>query len=555
MGVADESGGAKAMSASEEIMRRRFLQAAAGSILLPTFPRFVLAQVNRTLSVERRMPDQQARADANLNTTARHALVIGNSRYARVTPLENPANDASAIAEQLRSSGFQVDLKQDLTREAMLNAIATYSARIAATKSVGLFFFAGHGLQLSWRNFLVPVDAAIAQLEDVPDHCVDLAALINGITKANNPMNVVVLDACRDNPFKKVKVEAKGLSQLDAPPGTLLAFATSPGNVASDGEGSNGLYTENLLRELKVREAKIEDVFKRVRLGVRRKSNGQQIPWESTSLEEDFYFLPPKQFMPVTDSEANQQFEEQLALWEKVKTSRELAPLEDFLRRYPNGEFAELAQLALDSALAREGEKRIEVQSQVGNPFTQGFARADTSFKVGDFYGFRVLDVETKSVTRVMRGEVTEVSDDEVMFSGGLVLDRLGNTRRTADGFRFTDNQNMPLEFLVGRKWTTRFRTFPPNVPAHIRVMTEVEYKIVGREKIQVPAGSFDCYRVEGRGESVSPAGRADIRYISWYAPEKVRRFVAQEFTRKTPPRSPVPSVAERIELVSFKQS
>ena len=118
----------------------------------------------------------------------------------------------------------------------------------------------------------------------------DLNVLLQGLTRANNPMNVVILDACRDSPFgRRVPVEQKGLSQFDAPPGSLLAYATSPGNVASDGEGANGLYTENLLRELKVPEAKIEDVFKRVRLNVRRRSNGQQIPWESTSLEEDFY--------------------------------------------------------------------------------------------------------------------------------------------------------------------------------------------------------------------------------------------------------------------------
>ena len=117
-------------------------------------------------------------------------------------------------------------------------------------------------------------------------------------------MNIIILDACRDNPFgKKLPTEQKGLSQFDAPPNSLLCYATAPGNVASDGGGTNGLFTENLLREMRNPEAKIEDVFKRVRLKVRLASKGQQIPWESTSLEEDFYFnaagINPAQFEPT----------------------------------------------------------------------------------------------------------------------------------------------------------------------------------------------------------------------------------------------------------------
>ena len=171
-------------------------------------------------------------------------------------------------------------------------------------KHVGLFYFAGHGVQLDWRNYLLPIDAVIDKIEDVAKQSVDIARLMEGLTKAANPMNVIILDACRENPFGTAKpVAQKGLSQMDAPTQTILAYATSPGNVASDGDGANGLYTENLLREIKVPEAKIEDVFKRVRLGVRRKSNGAQIPWESTSLEEDFWFLPPKSLKAATDAE------------------------------------------------------------------------------------------------------------------------------------------------------------------------------------------------------------------------------------------------------------
>jgi uncharacterized caspase-like protein len=291
-----------------------------------------------------------------VNTLPRFALVIGNSRYAEA-PLINPRNDANAIAEQLRRSGFTVTLKLDATRKEMLETIQSFGANLAKQKYVGLFYFAGHGAQLAWHNYLIPVDAQIEQFADMQTQAVDLTTLLNSLTRAANPMNVIILDACRDNPFGKgVGLEQKGLSQIDAPPGTLLAYATSPGSVAADGSGSNGLYTEYLLKEMQSQDAKIEDVFKRVRLYVRRRSGGQQIPWESTSLEEDFYLFPPAQIKKLTPEEAEKQFEEELAIWETIKSSKESAPLENYLRRFPSGKFSELAQFRLDRLLAQQEE-------------------------------------------------------------------------------------------------------------------------------------------------------------------------------------------------------
>ena len=147
-----------------------------------------------------------------------------------------------------------MNLLLDTGRDTLLNAIEAYGKQLSARKAVGLFYFAGHGAQLAWRNYLLPVDAVIKSMNDVPARAVELNTLLQGLTKAKNPMNVIVLDACRDNPFgTAMPVEQKGLSQFDAPPGSLLAYATSPGNVASDGSGANGLYTEHLLRELKTR--------------------------------------------------------------------------------------------------------------------------------------------------------------------------------------------------------------------------------------------------------------------------------------------------------------
>ena len=182
------------------------------------------------------------------------------------------------------------------------------------------------------------------------------------------------------------------LVRLDAPPGTFLAYATAPGNLASDGEGANGLYTEQLLREIKVPEAKIDDVFKRVRLAVRLKSNGLQVPWESTSLERDFYFIPPRDAAPRKLEETESAFTEELALWESMKSSTDTRPLEDYLRRYPSGRFSELAQFRLDRLLEQKGEKVVrapDAQRNSGNPFSKGTARVNTDFAVGDTYTYR----------------------------------------------------------------------------------------------------------------------------------------------------------------------
>ena len=225
----------------------------------------------------------------------RHALVIGNDSY-RDSPLKNPRNDARGIAAELAGADFSVSVLLDASLADMRARIESFGQEIHRSRGVGLFYFAGHGIQLSWRNYLLPVDTVISKVDEVRDRSVDLGRLLEIMGRAGNAANIVILDACRNNPFgSDFRVEQRGLSQVDAPVGTLLAYATAPGNVAIDGEGANGLYTENLLREIRVPDAKVEDIFKRVRLSVRRRSQGQQIPWESTSLEEDFYFLPPEE--------------------------------------------------------------------------------------------------------------------------------------------------------------------------------------------------------------------------------------------------------------------
>ncbi len=344
--------------------RRRWLIQAGALATTSTLPLWV--------------PLATGQSGHDLNVLPRLALVIGNTRYAEA-PLKNPGNDAKAIAGELQAVGFKVSLQLDTSRAQLAGAIQTFTGELTRTRGIGLFYYAGHGAQLAWRNYLIPVDATIEKLEDLRDKTVELNALLQGLVKAANPMNVIILDACRDNPFgTKLPTEHKGLSQFDAPPGSLLAYATSPGNTAGDGEGANGLYTENLLREIKAPDAKIEDVFKRVRLAVRRSSQGQQIPWESTSLEEDFYFRPPKQLKKLSEDELEKQFEEELELWERIKNAKESAPIEEYLRKYPSGKFCELAQFRLNRLLV---QRETTVQAAIASNVLQPASGSNADFK------------------------------------------------------------------------------------------------------------------------------------------------------------------------------
>ena len=220
----------------------------------------------------------------------RIALVIGNAAYVHAPALANPTNDAKSMAVILRKLGFKVIEVIDGNRQQMSDAIVQMQAILKGQQAIGMLYYAGHGLQLDWRNYMVPVSAKLASASDVPKETIDINLVIQSFKDAKTRMNIIVLDACRDNPFEG-ESSAKGLAQLDAPPGTYLAYATSPGNVAEDGDASsgNGLFTQYLIKELQ-RPARIEDVFKRVRLQVRQKSEGRQIPWDSSSLEDDFAF-------------------------------------------------------------------------------------------------------------------------------------------------------------------------------------------------------------------------------------------------------------------------
>ena len=293
---------------------------------------------------------------------SRLALVIGNSEYPS-SPLGNPVNDAKAVTTLLTQAGFTVNSLLNATRQDMTAAIERFGA--AAKRSDVrqiIFYYAGHGAQLEWRNYLLPVDAIVEKQEHMKQRCVDLGLLLGQLSAARDKTHIVILDACRNNPFGSgYKPEQKGLSQFDAPVGSLLAYATSPGNVASDGEGANGLYTENLVRELSRHNTRLEDALKRVRLNVRLASNGAQVPWETTSLEGDVYLFSEDQ-KKLSESELEKQVEADITEWIRIKSSKKLEDWTSYLRNFPNGRFAEIAQLRLARLLAEVEQRAAEAR-------------------------------------------------------------------------------------------------------------------------------------------------------------------------------------------------
>ncbi len=227
------------------------------------------------------------------NGESRLALVIGNGGY-KESPLRNPVNDARAVAETLRNLDFEVIERTNLDFEGMNRAVDLFGERMHGG-GVALFYFAGHGVQYQGKNYLVPLSANIKKENEIRYRSMDAGLVLAKMEDARNRINIVILDACRNNPFaRSFRSYARGLASMtDAPDGSIIAFATAPGRTASDGEGKNGLYTGELIRQMTVPGKRLVDIFYGVRRQVKAKSGGLQVPWEHLSLVEPYYMIPP----------------------------------------------------------------------------------------------------------------------------------------------------------------------------------------------------------------------------------------------------------------------
>jgi uncharacterized caspase-like protein len=292
----------------------------------------------------------------------RSALVIGNAAYSS-KPLRNPVNDARAMSSTLRELGFYVELLEDASQKEMKKAIDRFGEQLREG-GIGLFYFSGHGIQVSGRNYLIPVKYTIASEDDVEYESVDAGRVLAKMKAARNGMNIVILDACRNNPFpSSFRSASQGLATINAPSGTFISYATAPGSVASDGSGKNGLYTGELIRHMKSPGLKLEEVFKKVRADVQKKSEDKQVPWDASSLTGDFYFVPPTEVpesAPVstetviaapTSSKpvvaAPRKFRADEETWELVKESNDPDDFKYFLEEFPESPLSSVARLKL----------------------------------------------------------------------------------------------------------------------------------------------------------------------------------------------------------------
>lgn len=488
----------------------------------------------------------------------RIALVIGNATYKKIPALSNSKNDSKTIAIILKNLGFTVLEIEDGNKVQMEDGLNQLNSLIKGKEAIGLLYYAGHGVQVDWKNYMIPVDFDATNSSDVGKQAIDVQNVIKVFQENKTRSNIIILDACRDNPFS-TRTNLKGLAPVDAPPGTYLAYATAPGNVAEDGDefSGNGLFTRYLIEELQV-PAKIEDVFKRVRLQVRKKSQGRQIPWDSSSLEDDFYFNDGKSHSlnsesvrrqiasirntgnPTEDKSSekkvnevkqqislaiqdkilteDQRFEREKAAWDKIKESKNVNDFYAFLLQFPNGFITQEASFKLNQL------ETAKVISQANkNEIQQDPNKA--RYHVRDTWSGHRLDYFTgNEIDSYKNSGVREIKDGKIFFKGGTILSESGaviQARRPGGWVNKYDPPLAPIpqELQVGMKWEDKSFVisslnnpdFDPGKGYYIKQSK----KVVSFEEIKVPAGTFKAYKVE---TEYKDSGTSGFVY-DWYAP------------------------------------
>ena len=329
------------------------------------------------------------------DAASRVALVVGNGGYdpANISRLANPVNDARMMAHSLERVGFEVAVETDAGQDAMRRAIKAFGKRLreAGRDAVGLFYYAGHGVEAGGSNFLIPLGAEVESATDLQSDAVPAQWVLSRMEEAGNRLNMVVLDACRNNPYAgRVRSGGRGLARIDAPSGSLVAYSAAPGQVAADGEGENSPYTLALASALVEPGLKVEDVFKQVRVRVEDETGRMQTPWESSSLKGDFYFLPPRDADdgpgPVVggvgedaqeglDGGAHavvaQRMETEREFWVSIKDSEDPADFEAYLKKFgEDGSFSPLAHNRLAELNATEGATAVQAETPMSSQTT-----------------------------------------------------------------------------------------------------------------------------------------------------------------------------------------
>ena len=497
----------------------------------------------------------------------RLALVIGNSAY-KVGPLRNPANDARAMAQALRKAGFEVDHRENLSHRQLFEATRGFGEKLKPG-AVALFYYAGHGMQVRDRNYLIPVEADLKHEDEVPYTSIDAAYALDVMNRARTRINIVILDACRNNPFaRSFRSGSSGLAQMEAPSGTLIAYATAPGRVASDGTGAHGLYTQYLLRHLATPGLPVELLFKRVREGVERETKSQQVPWESSSLKGDFAFIAsaaPLQAAPPPGGAGAPDAAFELAFWDSIKASSQPADYQAYLAQYPDGRFAMLAKARISTlapAAAPAAPAAPPAKLAALAPTTVASGRLPA---VGERWVYQYTDLwkpgeklqVSHAVTEVRDGEVTEAISARI---GGRELKYQAVWPQAAEIREWRLDRFSLREFSPFAVALELMKAGQP--PAAVEARLEDGWARpcsiaakTSEEDVSVPAGRFRATKLVLNGQRSATQGTVSAFEMTvWYAPE-VKRYVKMTYNSYIPFRgmgnSNDPWQRELYELVS----
>jgi uncharacterized caspase-like protein len=326
-----------------------------------------------------RRPDHVVVRATGFRRTRKVALVVGNSAYTNVPRLLNPRNDASDMISHLKTMEFEVIPGLDLDRNAFLNTLAAFG-RAAEGADVALFFYAGHGLQVNGQNYLVPTDAKVEYEAELDIALIPVPLVMQQLARGSR-VNIVLLDACRDNPFAKdlsrtlgtrsSTALGRGLSRIQTASGTFIAFATQPDNVAQDGSGRNSPFTQAFLANMEKPGLSLSDLMIEVRNDVMRQTNGKQVPWDSSSLTGRFSFkiegtvtIAPQASPSQPSAPASDARTVELGVWNAIRDATDVAVFQRFLRDYPDSVFAPLAR----ERVAALGAARTLDPSVPGSP-------------------------------------------------------------------------------------------------------------------------------------------------------------------------------------------
>jgi Caspase domain len=291
----------------------------------------------------------------------RVALVIGNSNYQNAVQLTNPGNDAQSMAQMLNQAGFEVIAATDLTQSDMIKVVQDFSEKVAARgpNTVAMVYYAGHGVQLEGENYLIPVDAKVSSPSELVADSVRLVDVMATLEAIPSRVRIVVLDACRNNPFPSVVDATRGLAIVDAPTGSIIGYSTAPGNEAQDGIDGHSPYTSTFLRLAREPNLPIEKLFKRVRLEVNHSTEGGQTPWESSSLTSEFYFFGDTAMAatrapehgPVVQTASNLPMRSVRQAYDYVLAEDQPAYYQEFIQMFPRDPLCDRIRILLGHLL------------------------------------------------------------------------------------------------------------------------------------------------------------------------------------------------------------